>query len=262
MLSLNTYIFTTQSKKSSYIIGNWKSYMNRDQTIQLSQNIKNIYTDTNNDNRVIVLPSSLFYSEVAEIFKETNIKVGMQYVSPYCRGAYTGEINTAMLKSVDCKYCMVGHYERKRYFFEGEESIYKSVYKLLQMDITPIFCMGDTNEEYLEGNSISRCITQVGGLLRYLKNNQVSKEKYAQILIAYEPIWAIGTGIIPSKMFLEQLYYSLHNYVSYQHHYNPIILYGGSVSMYNLKQMEVFDGLLVGQSSTNEERFMNICELF
>jgi triosephosphate isomerase len=252
--------------KKPYIIGNWKSYLNREQVIDLSVSIRDLYKEKYEQlkqEEIIILPPSLFNVEVSNIMKDTDINVGSQYVSPYCRGAFTGEINTSMLKSIQCKYCLVGHYERRRYFFEGEESIHKSVLKLLQNNIIPIYCIGETNGEYLEGNSISKCINQISDLLLYLRyNNGIEKEILSKIIFAYEPIWAIGTGLIPSQLFLEQLYYSVHNYMTFTHKIHPTIVYGGSVSLYNLKNMKMYDGILLGQSSVNGTRFLQICKEF
>jgi len=247
--------------KKRHIIANWKSYLDYDNFIILSRQLKSKYntkSDLFDSNNVIILPPVFCINEIKDILVHTSINVGAQCVSPYLNGPFTGEISAPSLKQLGCKYSLVGHFERKLYFRETDKNICKSTYNSLVNGITPIFCFGDTKIEFQDGDSFERCIYQINNLLYYLKNNNIEHEMYKKIIFAYEPIWAIGTGLVPDEKFLDKIYYNLHCYISRRYGFNPCILYGFSVSENNVKLFSRFDGILVGYQSINQTHFVNI----
>jgi len=254
----------------THIIANWKSFLTKIEATNLALSINEYQKSNNNkgysdiyNKNIVVLPPTLFYSDIQDIFKGTPIEVGVQKSSPCKQGPYTGETSVPALKSMDCKYCLSGHYERRHHFAETDDIIHRNIAQLLIHNITPIVCIGDTKEEFQENSTIYSCLTQIYRLMNYLKRTgEMDESKYSNILFVYEPIWAIGTGIIPSQEFNEGVYRSIQSFISYKYGFNPTILYGGSVNIDNIHQMRIFNGLLVGQASVNPYTFNEICKRF
>lgn len=265
---LSLYYFTVVNsyyRNNPLIVGNWKSYLRYNEAIELSKNLKNIYDNNKNDlidKNIVIMPPFLYAYEIGKLLQDTKICIGSQHVSPFCSGPFTGEITASMLKSTNCEYCLVGHYERKQFLYESDEQIHHSAYKLLKNNIIPILCIGDSSVEFENNKSYDKCISDINNLFSYLMSYNVDYNIYKNIIIAYEPIWSIGTGIIPNKNFLDKMYYDIHSYISYKYNFNPTILYGGSVNQNNLMEMSTFDGLLIGMSSINENKFIDICKKF
>ena len=196
----------------------------------------------NTNNKVILCPS---YINIP-IFNSNNISLGSQNVSMNKTGAYTGEVSSSQLKSYNVEYSLVGHSERRKYQNETNDEIYEKIIMLLQENITPILCVGETKEEK-DNNKVEEVLDkQLNILLRI-------KEEYRNgIVIAYEPVWSIGTGIIPTNEEIE-------NTISYikKKLPNNKILYGGSANEKNidtLKQISVIDGYLLGGLSLNIDK--------
>jgi triosephosphate isomerase len=253
------------SKK--HIVANWKSYLNRGEATALALSLyqtQNIHKNFDvYDKNIIVLPPTLYYTEISRILRTTTINVGAQLSSSHNNGAYTGETTAQSLHSTGCRYCLVGHYERKHYFGQMEKEIHQSTLQLLLNDITPIYCIGETKDDYVNNNSIYTCLMQIDTLLAFLTQSPgFDHSKLQNILFAYEPIWAIGSGIVPNKTYNEQVYYSIHSFITHKYGFNPIILYGGSVALHNLHTMKVYNGLLIGKSSIDSEIFTQICKRF
>ena len=173
-----------------------------------------------------------------------NIKIGSQNVSENDNGAYTGEVSAEQLKSFGAKYCIVGHSERRKYQKETNENINKKIIKLLEKDIIPILCIGETLEERnqnLTDKVIKKEITEA------MDNIPIDKQK--KIIIAYEPIWSIGTGIIPTNEEIDQVLGHIKELIP-----NVKTLYGGSANEKNINQLnkcKEIDGYLLGGLSLN-----------
>lgn len=253
--------------RTKIIVGNWKSYLNHEPAISLTQKIKQnhqIYSHFYPNKKIILLPPSLYLSEIQNHLKDTTLHVGAQHCSTKDNGAYTGEITATMLNSADISYCLVGHYERKQHFSEKEDDVFIRVLQLLQQNITPIYCFGETADEFQNDETIYSCLSQLRRLVSFLYSQLPPSEhiKISRILFAYEPIWAIGTGIVPGQVFTERVYSSIHSFLSYRYQFNPIILYGGSVHPNNIHTMGIYNGLLVGQTSIHSKLFNEICVKF
>ena len=215
------------------IAGNWKMNMLPNEAMEFITKLSERIRDTQNEVILCVPYTDLFYSLLTA--QGTNIKIGAQNMHWEEKGAYTGEIAPKMLKSINVEYVIIGHSERRQYFAETDETVNKKIKSAMQNNLKPIVCVGE-NLEQKENNKTNEIITtQTQKALEGLTNSQVEST-----IIAYEPIWAIGTGKTASKVK---------------------ILYGGSVKPENAKELfdtSDIDGALVGGASLNVHEFEKI----
>lgn len=193
--------------------------------------------------KLILCPNHLFIG-MANL---ENIDLGAQNVSSTDCGAYTGEISASQLKSCNVKYCIVGHSERRKYQQETDIEINQKIKKLLEQDITPILCIGETKEER-ENRKEKEII--LNELEEDLKN--LSEQDRTKVIIAYEPIWSIGTGIIPTEEQITEIFNIIKDKFP-----NNKVLYGGSANEENidmLKQISSIDGYLLGGLSLKPDK--------
>lgn len=239
------------------IAGNWKMHKTIAEALEFVNQVKD---RVNNDNveAVICAPFTLL-KDLKEATKGTNIKIGAQNMHFEEKGAFTGEISPLMLKELDMDYVVIGHSERRQYFNETDETVNKKVLKALEVGIGPILCVGETLEERESGNTKDVCKVQVEKALE-----NVSKEDLAKVVIAYEPVWAIGTGktatsedandvIAYIREVVANLYGELANEVRIQ--------YGGSVKPSNVAEImnqSDIDGALVGGASLEANDYVDL----
>lgn len=239
------------------IAGNWKMHKTIAEALEFVNDVKD---KVNNDNveAVICAPFTLL-KDLKEAKKGTNIKIGAQNMHFEEKGAFTGEISPLMLKELDMDYVVIGHSERRQYFNETNETVNKKVLKALEVGIDPILCVGETLEEREAGNTKDVCKVQVEKALE-----NVSKEDLAKVVIAYEPVWAIGTGktatsedandvIAYIREVVANLYKELANEVRIQ--------YGGSVKPSNVAEImnqSDIDGALVGGASLEANDYVKL----
>ena len=239
------------------IAGNWKMHKTIAEALEFVSDIKD---RVNNEKveAVICAPFTLL-KDLKEATKGTSIKVGAQNMHFEEKGAFTGEISPLMLKELDMDYVIIGHSERRQYFNETNETVNKKVLKALEIGIDPILCVGETLEEREAGNTKDVCKVQVEKALE-----NVSKEDIAKVVIAYEPIWAIGTGktatsedandvIAYIRQVVANLYKDLANEVRIQ--------YGGSVKPSNVGEImnqSDIDGALVGGASLEANDYIQL----
>lgn len=234
---------------SKIVIGNQKMYMNKTAVLAFVDMLK----QTNMDNKeVIVCPTYPFL----EYYNDT-VPVGAQNVSINDNGAYTGEVSASQLKSLNIPYCIVGHSERREYNKETDEEINKKVIKLLDNGIIPILCIGEKLEE--RQNKLTETVikNELNGDL-----NNLSPELVEKIIIAYEPIWAIGTGLTPTLEEIDESMKFIKNYITTTYNVSKVtVLYGGSVSDKNIDELntvESIDGYLIGGASSKPAAFQYI----
>ncbi len=200
-------------------------------------------------NKVILCPTFLNISH----FDLNNVELGAQNVSSNEQGAYTGEVSAQQLQSEQVKYCIVGHSERRKYQQETDEEINQKIIRLLECNIVPILCVGETKEErekQLEKNIIEK------ELKKALEN--LTDEQKEKTIIAYEPIWSIGTGIIPTNNQIKEMFQTIKQLLP-----NNKVLYGGSANEENvvlLKEIEEIDGYLLGGLSLKPEKLKAFIE--
>lgn len=197
-----------------------------------------------------------------EAFKDTNIGVGAQNVHFEDEGAYTGEVSVKMLKEIGVDYCIVGHSERRQYFAETDETVNLKIKKLLEGDIRPIMCVGESLQQRDCGVLFDFIRSQLKGGLE-----GISAEDLPKIVIAYEPIWAIGTGRTATPEQAEEMCAFIRNVLIENYGEDAadevIIQYGGSVKPANATEImnqDEIDGALVGGASLKADDFMKIID--
>jgi triosephosphate isomerase len=241
------------------IAGNWKMNKNIGESIDLANSIKRLLYDVE-EMEIVVCPPFTSLSDVNEITMETNIKLGAQDVYWEREGAFTGEVSAAMLKNVGCEYCIIGHSERRQFFGETNETVNKKLKSLLKENIRPIVCVGEKLEERKSGRTFDvikdHVINSLAG---------ISKEEMSRTVIAYEPVWAIGTGVNATKEQAEEAHKYIRTLLGQMHGDEVAksvrIQYGGSVKPENIKELisqEDVDGALVGGASLKADSFVQL----
>lgn len=240
------------------IAGNWKMFKTKAEARAFAEEFKELYKDT--DIRAAICAPFTDLDLLVETFKDTNIMVGAQNVHFADEGAYTGEISMAMLEEIGVDLCIVGHSERRQYFGETDETCNLKLKKLFQGSITPILCVGESLEERDAGRAEDIVKGQIKADLEGIPAEDAKK-----MVIAYEPIWAIGTGRTATPEQAEEMCAVIRK--SIEELYNEdvadevIIQYGGSVKPGNateiMNQPEI-DGALVGGASLKAKDFIEI----
>ena len=240
------------------IAGNWKMNMLPNEAIKFIEEFEPLVKDTENEVVLCVPYTDLFY--VLNFTQGTDIKVGAQNMHFAESGAYTGEVSAKMLKSIGVEYVIIGHSERRQYFNETDETVNKKLKAAFENELKPIVCVGETLEERESGKTVDIITNQTKLALEGLTPEQVKNT-----IIAYEPIWAIGTGktatsedannsIKETRKKIQEIY---GNEVSEC----VIIQYGGSVKSVNAKELFTtsdIDGGLVGGASLKPDEFAKI----
>ena len=243
------------SKK--YFIANWKMNGLKKDLNQILK-VENFLKKKVNPaslNCIFCLPYTILGLTVA-ILKLSKIKVGSQDLSsePFDFGAFTGQISSKMLKDLNCKYTIIGHSE-KRSFGDSDQEINIKINMAVKNNLKVILCVGENLNEYKNKNSF----TKVKRQLYYALNK--NRKHLNNIIIAYEPIWSIGTGVIPNNNYLNSFFYKIKKYLNNEFKFNALLLYGGSVSSKNikdLKKLNLCDGFLIGGASLKSKNFIDI----
>ena len=240
------------------IAGNWKMNMLPNEAINFIEEFAPMVKDTKNEVILCVPYTDLFYSLLN--VQGTNIKIGAQNMHWEEKGAYTGEISAQMLKSIGVEYVIIGHSERRQYFAETDETVNKKIKSALANGLKSIVCVGETLEQRETGVTEEIITNQVENAFK-----EVPTEELSRIIIAYEPIWAIGTGKTATKEdandTIKQIRKKLAEIYGQNEADGVIIQYGGSVKSSNAKElfeMSDIDGGLVGGASLKAEEFSKI----
>ena len=246
--------------RKKLIAGNWKMNHLMDSACEFIEKLKHFdipYDKTD----ILICPPFVFLSKIADLLDSGQIKLGAQNVHFEEKGAFTGEISVQMLKSVGCDYAIVGHSERRHIFKEDNEMLNKKVLKVTAEGLIPIFCIGETLEER-EGGKLFKIVEDQIKL--GLKDLHLSNSD--KIVVAYEPVWAIGTGVNATPAQAEEMHDFIRNKVLYEifgkdFALNIRILYGGSVKPENspmLLSQNNIDGALIGGASLKADMFYEI----
>jgi triosephosphate isomerase len=244
--------------RNKVIAGNWK--MNKDvfETADLINGLKKSIEKTNAE--IIICPPFTSLVVAQQLLKGSTIKLGAQDVSVHDDGAYTGEISVKMLKSVGCEYVIVGHSERRQYFHESNDLINQKAKKVLASGMKSIICVGETLDEREKGITDKVITAQVKGVLAGLTQSELDR-----VIIAYEPVWAIGTGKTATTQQAEDVHQLIRKLVAQLYSWavaeKLIIQYGGSVKPENAKELlnqADIDGALVGGACLKAESFSAI----
>ena len=240
------------------IAGNWKMNMLPNEAISCVDELAKLVKDTENEVILCVPYTDLFYALLTA--QNTNIKIGAQNMHFEEKGAYTGEVSPKMLKAINVEYVIIGHSERRQYFNETDETVNKKVKAAFENGLKPIVCVGETLEQRENGETAKIITNQTKLALDGLTNEQVENT-----IIAYEPIWAIGTGKTATSEDANNSIKEIRNEIAKNYGQNTadrvIIQYGGSVKSKNAKElftMSDIDGGLVGGASLDPEEFSKI----
>lgn len=241
------------------IAGNWKMNTTVNQGADLVMKLRELIKGVDEVDVVIAPPFTSLY-HISHLVADSPIRLAAQDIFWEKSGAYTGEISPEMIKDAGCRYVIIGHSERRQYFNETDETINKKVVAAIRHDLMPIVCVGETLEEKEAGKTISRVRSQVRGALAGLAGGAVKG-----ISIAYEPIWAIGTGKTASPQEAEEVHNSLRELIFEMFEADSAkgirIIYGGSVKPDNIDILMAqpnIDGALVGGASLKAEDFARL----
>ena len=241
------------------IAGNWKMNNNSAESVELVSQLRKMVSEAE-DVEVVVAPPYTALSAVAATIKESNIFLSAQNTFWEESGAFTGEISPSMLKDIGCQHTIIGHSERRQYFGETNETVNKRLKAALKASLTPIVCIGETLEEREAGKTLAVIEQQVREGL-----NDLSSEEMNKVVIAYEPVWAIGTGKTATPDQAQEVHHFIREQIAQvfgeRVAENIRILYGGSVKPDNIDQLMAqrdIDGALVGGASLKADSFARI----
>jgi triosephosphate isomerase len=243
------------------IAGNWKMYKTIGESIDLANGLKReLFEIDSQDIDIVICPVFTSLSEVGEVISDSNIKLGGQDVYWQPEGAFTGEISCTMLKDAGCQYVIIGHSERRQYFGETNESVNKKVKAAINSGLTAIMCVGETLAEREKNKTFEVLDDHVQNGLSDIKEQDVLK-----IVIAYEPVWAIGTGKTATAQQAQEAQKYIRDLLIKMYNRETVskirIQYGGSVKPENITELMSqpdVDGALVGGASLKVDSFSEI----
>ena len=246
--------------RKTVIAGNWKMNNDLKESEKLIVELKNLLQNEKPNCDVIVCPPYTSLSEAYKLLKGSQIKLGAQNMHFEENGAFTGEVSASMLKSVGCEYVILGHSERRHIFGESNEMINKKIKKALSAGLKPIFCVGELLEERERGTTNDVVKKQI---LKGLA--EISADEMKNIIVAYEPVWAIGTGKTASPAQAQEVHEFIRDLVEITYSLEVandlVIQYGGSVKPDNAKELisqKDIDGALVGGACLKADSFLGI----
>jgi triosephosphate isomerase len=248
--------------RKKVIAGNWKMNYNLHQSIAFIQHLKDEVLKTERNSEIIICPNYVSLSDAKKIIENTPIKLGAQNIYFENSGAFTGETSADMIKSAGCEYVILGHSERRTIFKESDELINKKIKQALKHNLKVIFCVGETLQEREKELTNDVVKTQID-----LGLKDISAEDMLNIIIAYEPVWAIGTGQNATPEQAQEVHAFIRNNLTYSYGFEiaerTIIQYGGSVKPDNARELlsqPDIDGALVGGACLKVDSFIAIIE--
>ncbi len=243
------------------IAGNWKMFKTCAEAVETARQLMDLVADIS-DTEVMIAPPFTALTPVAEILKESRILLGAQNLHWEKEGAFTGEISPLMLVSAGCQYVIIGHSERRQYFGETDHSVNKKINAANNNGLIPVFCIGESEKERESGQTFSVLDKQVKKGLEGLFADNLKT-----LVIAYEPVWAIGTGKTATTDQAQEVHQFLRSLVGKSFGETLAksirILYGGSVKPGNISELMArpdIDGALVGGASLDAETFSKIVQ--
>ncbi len=250
--------------RKKIVAGNWKMNKTLQEGLSLSKDLKELLDNKTINCEVVIGTPYIHLSEVAKAVEGSKIQVAAQNCANKESGAYTGEISVSMIASTGANHVILGHSERRAYYNETPELLKEKVVLALSENLTPIFCVGEVLDERESGKHFEVVAAQLKDSLFDL-----SKEDFAKIVIAYEPVWAIGTGKTASSAQAQEMHafirQTLTNKFGKEVADNTSILYGGSCNAGNAKELfsnPDVDGGLIGGASLEADKFFPIIEAF
>lgn len=250
------------TKRKPFIAGNWKMYKTSLEAAETARKLVRILQGVNHVD-VMIAPPFTALASVYEVVKDSPVMIGAQNLFWEKEGAYTGEISPGMLASAGCRYVIIGHSERRQFFGETDKSVNKKIRAAINNSLAPVFCIGETEKERDGKDTFNILDKQLKmGLEGF------SPDDLKHIILAYEPVWAIGTGKTATSAQAQEVHLFLRNLIENlfgkKIAESVRILYGGSVKPENigeLMSMPDIDGALVGGASLDAEKFASIINL-
>ncbi len=249
----------TISNEKPFLAGNWKMHKTIPEAVEMVKALKEESPQLT-DAELVVIPPYTMLSEVKKVIEGSTIQLGAQNIFWEEKGAFTGEVSPPMLKDAGCQYVTIGHSERRQYFGETNETVNKKIKAALAHELTPIMCIGESLEEREKGNTMDKVEIQINSGLEGL-----GKDEIRRIVIAYEPIWAIGTGVTATPSQAEEVHSFIRKKLTEKYGNEiasyAIILYGGSVkpaNTYSILKENNINGALVGGASLEADSFIQI----
>lgn len=246
--------------RKKVIAGNWKMNNDLRGTVSLISDLKKELNRKNVEAEIIICPPFTSLETASTLLKDSTIKLGAQNMYFEESGAFTGEVSVSMLKSVGCEYVILGHSERRTIFGESDQVINKKIKTAIKFRLKPIFCIGETLEEREKGITFKVVETQIQNGLKDLSESDLTN-----LIIAYEPVWAIGTGRNAAPQQAQDVHQFIRGLISKLYSANfarqLVIQYGGSVKADNAKELlsqPDIDGALVGGACLKADSFINI----
>ncbi|GLI53695.1 triose-phosphate isomerase [Thermodesulfovibrio yellowstonii] len=239
-----------------FIVANWKMHKTVREALAFLDEFIPIAKDLN-DREIGIAPTFICIESVGKALINTSIKLCAQNAFYENKGAYTGEVSPLMLKDCGVKYVIIGHSERRKYFYENDDIINKKIHACIKEGLKVIFCIGETLEDRQNNKTMEILKTQI-------RNGLLEINSPEALTIAYEPVWAIGTGVVATEEQIKQSHLFIRNQLKeiYGERANEVrILYGGSVTPENIKpimEIDNVEGVLVGGASLDPLKFARI----
>ena len=233
-----------------FIAANWKMYLDKSGIEEFSNNIQT--NEFNEKIKTCIFPSNVYISHLKKLVEKLPISVGAQNCHYETKGAFTGEVSSYFLKDIGCEYVILGHSERRSVNKESNLHIQRCVSSAINSELIPIICVGESFEDRKSGSALDFVTKQL---------NQSLPKSFENVIIAYEPIWSIGTGKIPSKIEIEEMHKHIKDLIFLKYNQSVKVLYGGSVNSSNVCDMLSFDnvdGFLIGGASLKAKDFLAI----
>ncbi|MDA3779433.1 MAG: triose-phosphate isomerase [Bacteroidales bacterium] len=250
--------------RKKIVAGNWKMNKNYNEGIDLVNQLKELKNSTPKDVQLIIAPPFIHLTEISKQLKGTNIKLAAQNCADNEKGAFTGEISAEMIKSTGAEYVIIGHSERRSLYSENNEILNKKTKLALQNQLQVIFCCGENLDERENNKQFEIVKSQLSEGILDLNETDISN-----IIVAYEPIWAIGTGKTASAEQAQEMHKYIRQLISEKYNQeiadNTTILYGGSCKPENAKELfakKDVDGGLIGGASLKAKDFTEISKSY
>lgn len=252
--------------REKIVAGNWKMNNTLEEGLKLTSEIVNMVSDeVLGDVKIVLAPPFVYLTQVKNLIKSANnIFIGAQNCNDHASGAYTGEVSAPMLSSIGVQFVIIGHSERREYFSETNDQLARKTDLILENNMRPIFCCGESLEVRENGLYTEYVCNQIKDGLFHLHEDQFSK-----VVIAYEPIWAIGTGKTATADQAQEMHATIREFIAerYGAHIadNIAILYGGSCKPDNAKELfacKDVDGGLIGGASLKSRDFTDIIKSY
>jgi triosephosphate isomerase len=249
------------SNKKPFIAGNWKMHKTISEAVEIANALKKASPDLI-EAELVVIPPFTALNELRKTIEGSSIQLGAQNLFWEEKGAFTGELSAPMLKDAGCQYAVIGHSERRQHFGETNETVNKKIKAALSHELIPIMCIGESLDEREKGKTIEKVEGQINDGLEGL-----GKDEMRRLIIAYEPIWAIGTGLTATPSQAEEIHLFIREKLAEKYGNEiasyAIILYGGSVkpdNTYELLKENNINGALVGGASLEADSFIQIAK--